>query len=241
MQAEGGKGVFVTTRWSVVLGTRAGESSRAAQALEQLCQTYWYPLYVFLRRNGQSPEDAQDLVQGFFAHLLGGNMLNRIAPEKGRFRSFLLASLKNFLCDQADKANALKRGGGVQTVSLDAATAEERFHLEPQDMLDPAKAYDRRWALMLLESALTRLSSENEGERRKRFDRLRDFMLGDPTDTTYAETGRTLGMSEGAVKVAVLRLRQRYRELVRDEIAETVATPEDVQDELQHIFSVLSA
>src|SRR6187401_253485 len=170
MQAEGGNGVFVTTRWSVVLGTRDGESSRAAQALEQLCQTYWYPLYVFLRRNGQSPEDAQDLFQGFFAHLLGSSMLNRVAPEKGRFRSFLLASLKNFLCDQADKANALKRGGGVQTVSFDAATAEERFHLEPQDVLDPAKAYDRRWALMLLESALTRLSSENDGERRKRFD-----------------------------------------------------------------------
>lgn len=224
-----------------MLAAGDSRSTLAAGALEELCRTYWYPLYAFLRRQGNSPENAQDLVQGFLAHLLRNERLAQVAPEKGRFRSFLLASLKNVARDQADKANALKRGGGEETVSFDAATAEERFALEPSDLNDPARVFERRWAMTLLERTLTRLEQENTaGPRRAKFEGLRSFLLGDPTDQTYAEIGRQLGLSEGAVKVAVLRLRQRYRELFRDEIANTVASEAEIEDELRHVFTVLA-
>jgi len=238
----GGPQDFATTRWSIVLATGGDRSSAAStKALEQLCRAYWFPLYVFLRRQGRSPEDAQDLTQSFLAHLLQHDRLQQVAPEKGRFRSFLLASLGNFICDQLDKANAQKRGGGAKPISWDALEIEERFALEPADLSDPAKAFERRWALTLVERAIERLAHENTGDARQRkFDRLRVFLIDAADGDNYAEVGRDLEMTEGAVKVAVLRLRQRFRVLFREEIAETVSDEAELEDEMRHIFAILN-
>jgi RNA polymerase sigma-70 factor (ECF subfamily) len=225
---------FVTTHWSVVV--RAG--GKSAAALEKLCQTYWYPLYAYVRRQGHSPEDAQDLTQEFFAKLIAKHYLGDVDRSKGKFRSFLLASLKHFLANEWDKAHAQKRGGGQTIVSLDAET---RYKLEPADNISADKIFERRWALTLLDEVLKRVREEYAADgKTKLFDQLKVTLTGERSTIPYAELGAQLGMSGGAVKVAVHRLRQRYRDALRDEIAETVAGPEEVEEELRQLFAALS-
>jgi RNA polymerase sigma factor (sigma-70 family) len=225
-----------------VLAAGQSSSTRSEEALATLCRTYWHPLYAFLRRQGNGPHDAEDLAQGFFLHLLEKGGLEKVRREKGRFRSFLLASLKNFLADSWEKSQAQKRGGGVRVISFEAANAEESYRAESSDPADPERLFDRRWAMTLLERVLQRLESEFvTAGRKERFDHLKVFLSGDPPDLTYSEAARPLGMTEGAVKVAVLRLRQRYRELLRSEVADTVATSEQADEELRDLFAVLSS
>jgi RNA polymerase sigma-70 factor (ECF subfamily) len=233
--------VFRTTHWSVVIaaGDRATASSDAA--LAQLCHTYWYPLYAFVRRKGHSPHDAQDLTQAFFARLLEKNYVAQADRERGRFRTYLLAALTHFLADEWDKARRLKRGGGQEIISFDAASAEERYRLEPVDQLDAAKLYERRWVTTLFDKVLARLEEEfHDLGKGKSFDQLKGSLLADETGLGYAELGAQLGMKEDAVKQAVHRMRRRYRELFREEIAQTVAGPGEVEEELKHLFAVLS-
>lgn len=232
---------FPPTLWSVVLAAGETSSPRSQEALATLCRTYWYPLYAFLRRQGNSPTDAEDLTQGFLIHLCQSNRLGSVGREKGKFRSFLLASLKNFLTDEARKASAQKRGGGQPMIALDSVSAEERYALEPPDVLDPEKMFERRWALTLLERTLARLEAEFESpDKRERFELLRDYLLGDPPPETYAEVGRRLGLGEGGVKSLVSRMRQRYRELFREEIAGTVAGDAEIDEETRHVFAILN-
>jgi|SRR6266404_2136381 len=231
---------FVTTHWSVVL-TAQGHSPAADAALEKLCRTYWWPLYGFVRRNGYKPEEAQDLTQGFFAMLLERHDLDVVRREKGRLRSYLLVSLKNFLVKAKRREMALKRGEGRALVPLDELVTRERAALEPADNLTADKIYERRWALTLLEQVLKRLESEYQGAGNTTlFEQLKE-LLSDEGRRSQAEIAHELGMTENAVKQAFHRLRKRYRELMRDEIAQTVAVPGDVEDELRHFISVLRA
>jgi RNA polymerase sigma-70 factor (ECF subfamily) len=232
---------FVTTHWSLVMAAGQRELPESAAALVTLCTTYWYPLYAFVRRQGYRPEDAQDLTQAFFAKLLEKNYVGDADRQRGKFRSFLLASLKHFLANEWDKARAQKRGGSRTFVALDAQTAETRYRLEPVDTMTADKIYERRWALTLLDEVLRRLREEYAAEGKgKLFDQLKVTLTGERSAIPYAGIGGQLGMSEGAVKVAVHRLRQRYREILRAEIAETVAGPGQVEEELRHLFAVLS-
>ncbi len=233
--------MFVTTRWSVVLTAGRSDTLHAQAALEKLCQTYWYPLYAYVRRRGHSPEDAQDLTQAFFARLLERNWVGRADQQKGRFRSFLLSAMNHFLSDEWDKARAQKRGGGLPSVPLQFDTAETRYGHEPADSVTPEQNFERRWALTLLDEVLRRLRAEYEQERRgELFAVLHPCLVGDRTAQPYAELAVKLGVSEGTVKAAVHRLRQRYRQLLRDEIAQTVAEPGEVDEELHHLFAVLA-
>jgi RNA polymerase sigma factor (sigma-70 family) len=230
---------FVTTHWSVVVAAGKTDSTRAQAALEALCRSYWYPLYAYVRRLGHKPHDAEDLVQAFFAQCLEKNYLRAADQGKGRFRSFLLIALKRFLANEWDKAHTQKRGGGEILISLDGLVPEERYALEPAQVQNPETLYERRWALILLEQVLAKL----EAEQRKTgnlqtFSELKGFLTGG-ANASYAEIGDRLGMSEGAVKVAVHRLRQRYRRLLEDEIANTVSSPEEVQEERRYLLSVL--
>jgi RNA polymerase sigma factor (sigma-70 family) len=231
---------FVTTHWSLVLAARHGNSTSARAALEKLCHTYWYPLYAFVRRSGQSPHDAEDSVQGFFAVCLEKNYLDAADKDKGRFRSFLLIALKRFLAKEHDKSQARKRGGGEKPIALDGLTAEQRYALEPAEQLSADKLFERRWALTLLEKVLSRLREEQVAGKLEAFEQLKEFLLAGGRGTPYAELAARLGVSEGAVKVAVHRLRQRYRELLEEEIANTVASPEEVEEERRYLLSVLS-
>ena len=235
-------GRFEATRWSIVIaaGGGAADSQRAHRALEHLCTAYWYPLYAFVRRQGHSPHDAQDLTQEFFARLLARNFLGDADPSKGRFRSFLLGALKHFLSDEWDRARAQKRGGGHQPISLDAESAETRYQLEPADESSAEKIYERRWALALLDEVLKRLRDEFTRDGKEHvFDELKSALTGGKIP--YAEIAARLGVKEGAVRTAIHRLRTRYRDIVRAEIAETVASPADVDAEMQHLFAALSA
>ena len=235
-------GVFATTHWSVVLNAGQAASPEAAVALEQLCLTYWYPLYAFVRRKGHGPHDAQDLTQAFFARLLEKNYVAQADRERGRFRTYLLAALSHFLADEWDKARRLKRGGDREIISFDAASAEERYRLEPVDQLDAAKLYERRWVTTLFDKVLARLEQEfRDSGKGGLFDQLKGSLLAEETGLSYAELGAQLGMKEDAVKQAVHRMRRRYRELFREEIAQTVAGPGEVEDELKYLFAVLSA
>ena len=241
MPAQSEAAVFATTQWSVVLAAQ-GRSPGADEALEKLCRTYWWPLYGFVRRNGYTPEEAQDLTQGFFALLLERRDLDVVRREKGRLRSYLLVSLKNFLAKARRRELTLRRGEGRALVSLDELLARERADLEPADTLSADRIYERRWALTLLEQVLTRLESEYRAAgNAKLFDCLREFLSDDQGRRSQAEVAAQLGMTENAVKQAFHRLRQRYRQLLRDEIAQTVAVPGDVEDELRHFISVLQA
>ena len=232
---------FVTTHWSVVLAARRGDSTGARAALDKLCQAYWYPLYAFTRRMGQSPPDAEDSIQSFFAVCLGKNYLEAAYEAKGRFRSFLLVALKRFLAKEWDKSRARKRGGGQTLIALDGLTAEKRYALEPVERLSPDKLYERRWAFTLLENVLSRLRDEHAtAGRMDAFEQLKESLTGAGRTTLYAELAERLGTSAGAVKVAVHRLRRRYRELLEEEIAHTVATPEEVAEERRYLLSVLS-
>jgi RNA polymerase sigma-70 factor (ECF subfamily) len=231
---------FVTTHWSVVLTARRSDSTRAQAALARLCQAYWYPLYAYVRRRGYAAHDAQDLTQEFFARLLEQNWLAQADRERGRFRTFLLAALSHFLANEWDKARAQKRGGAVQFVPLQIDSAETRYGQEPADPLTPEQCYERRWAIALLDEVLNRLRQEHVAAGTAELcDALKPCLVGDRQAQPYATLAAMLGMTEGAVKVAVHRLRQRYRQLLREEIANTVATPEGVNDEMHHLFTVL--
>jgi RNA polymerase sigma factor (sigma-70 family) len=230
---------FTTTHWSVVLAAQ-GRSPAADEALEKLCRTYWWPLYGFVRRSGYKPEEAQDLTQGFFALLLERRDLDAVRREKGRLRSYLLVSLKNFVAKARRRELALKRGEGRALVPLDELLARERADLELADNLTAEHIYERRWALTLLEHVLGHLEAEYaDAGNRKLFDCLKEFLSDEPGHPSQAQIAAELGMSENAVKQAFHRLRQRYRQLLREEIAETVAVPGDVEDELRHFISVL--
>ena len=219
----------------------AQERSPAAEAaLEKLCRTYWWPLYGFVRRHGSTPEEAQDLTQGFFAMLLERRDFDSVRREKGRLRSYLLVSLKNFLAKAHRREMAVKRGEGRSLVPLDELLARERADLEPADTLSADKIYERRWALTLLEQVLARLEDEYKvAGNAPLFEQLRELLADEPGRPSQADVATGLGMTENAVKQAFHRLRQRYRELLHEEIANTVAAPGDVEDELRHFISVL--
>lgn len=231
---------FATTQWTIVLRAGHSDTTRAQEALAQLCRTYWYPLYAYVRRRGYSPEDAEDLTQGFFARLLELNSLADVGREKGKFRSFLLASLNHFLSDEWDRARAQKRGHG-QIVALDTDTAETRFAHEPADPSTPEKHFERQWAMTLLETVVKRLQAEYDSAGKGAlFLALRFAIMGDKSDVPYTRLAADLGLSEEALRVSVHRLRQRYRQMLRDEIAQTVATPEEVDEEIRHLFQALT-
>jgi len=236
-----GPQAFVTTHWSVVLTAGRRDTARARDALARLCQTYWHPLYAYVRRVGHSPHDAQDLTQEFFARLLEKNFLAGADESRGRFRSFLLASLKHFLANEWHKAQAQKRGGGQIPLSIDFDAAETAVHFEPADTTTADKIYERRWALTLLDCVLRRLREEfvRDGKE-KLFEQLKPTLTEASRSVPYAEIARRLDTTEGAVKVAVHRLRQRYREVLRAEIADTVASPGEVEDELRNLFAALA-
>lgn len=233
--------VFATTHWSVVLTAGRQDTTRAQDALAKLCQTYWYPLYAYVRRRGYSAEDAQDLTQEFFARLLQRQSLASADPNRGRFRSFMLGVMNHFLADEWNKARAQKRGGGAKLLPLQFDTAETRYGHEPADKTTPEQNYERRWAMTLLEEVLRRLADEYKQEgRAELFAELNPCLVGERTDQPYAELAARLGVNEGTIKSAVHRLRQRYRQLLRDEIANTVAEPDEVDTELRHLFTILS-
>jgi RNA polymerase sigma-70 factor (ECF subfamily) len=232
---------FATTHWSVVLTAR-GESAAAQDALEQLCRTYWWPLYGFVRRQGYTAEDAQDLTQGFFAMLLERKDLETVRQEKGRLRSYLLASLKNFLAKDHRRATTIKRGAGRPLVPLDELLAREEADLEPADRLSADKLYERRWALTLLEQVFKRLEEEQRAAGNLAlFEELKQMLTGEPSQSSHEEAARKLGLTKAAVRQAAYRLRQRCRMFLREEIAHTVATPEEVEDELRHFIATLQA
>ena len=217
-----------------------GDSALAADALEQLCRTYWYPLYAFVRRQGHEAHDAEDLTQEFFARFLAKEYFGRADPALGQFRSFLLACLKNFLLEQGRQARRIKRGGGQTVISLDSRSAEERYGSEPMDPMTPEQVYERRWALTLLETVLVRLAEEQSVAGKERvFAQLKDYLWGEAHRTGYAEMAERLGMTEGAVKVTVHRLRRRLRDLLREEVAHTVATDAEIDEELQHLIRAI--
>jgi RNA polymerase sigma factor (sigma-70 family) len=233
---------FTPTHWSVVLAAAGrADSTHARDALEKLCRNYWLPIYVFVRRQGHRPHDAQDLTQEFFARLLEKNFLAGVQREKGRFRSFLLTSVKHFLANEWDKATAQKRGGGQVPISIDTTLGESSFCLEPADTLTAEKIYEQRWALALLEQVLRRLREEYTRDGKvKQFEQLKPTLTEASRSVPYAQIALRLGTSEGAVKVAVHRLRQRYRELLRAEIADTVANPGEIDDEIRNLFAALA-
>lgn len=232
-------GAFATTHWSLVLS--AGSNADGPNiALERLCQMYWSPLYNYVRRRGYSQADAQDLTQEFFSRLLARPWVGNADPNKGRFRSFLLGAMNHFLSDEWDKARAQKRGGGQPVLSLEFDIAESRYAHEPADHATPEQIFERRWALILMERVLNQLRKEYDDEGRSDlFKLLTPCLLGSRTEQPYAELARKLEVSEGTVKSAVHRLRVRYRHLLREEIASTVASPDEVEDELRHMFMVL--
>ena len=204
------------------------------RALEELCRAYWYPLYAYVRRHGHSKEDAEDLTQGFFATFLKRNYLEGLSSERGRFRAFLLAALKHYLANEYDRASRQKRGGGVAPISLDWHDADARYQIDPPDQLSPDKLYDRAWATTLLEQVITRLRTECAAEGNAAvFEQLKPFLTVDKGDISYVEAAARAGLNEGAARVAVHRLRKRYRELLRAEIAQTLSDSADLEEELR--------
>jgi RNA polymerase sigma factor (sigma-70 family) len=238
--ARPGRRTFATTRWSVVLAAGHASTGDSREALARLCESYWYPLYAYVRRWGYDADQAQDLTQEFFARLLEKHYLRAADPARGRFRSFLLASLKHFLSNERDRVGAAKRGGRATVVPLEFETAEGRYSREPVDAETPESIYERRWALILLERTLGRLRREFEAAGRNvLFARLEGHLTGDQQTVPYAELCAELGMSEGAIKVAVHRLRRRFGALLREEISETVSDPAEVDDEIRDLFRAL--
>jgi len=237
-----GDAQFTTTHWSVVLDAGQSDPPSAAAALEKLCRTYWYPLYAYVRRRGYSPEDAQDLTQDFFAQLLRKNYPGQADQAKGKFRSFLLLRLNHFLADEFDRASTQKRGGGQVLISLDEESGEERYRLEPADELSPERLFERRWAQTILEQALARLREEFVAQGKAGvYEVLKAFEPGGQNTLSYAEAAARLKASESAIKSMVHRMRRRHRELVREEIAQTVSTAAEVDEELRHLMAVLSS
>jgi RNA polymerase sigma factor (sigma-70 family) len=233
--------LFLTTRWSIVLGARDKATSSGTQALESLCQTYWYPLYVFVRRQGHAAHDAQDLTQAFFARLLEKDYLQSVEREKGRFRTFLIVAMKRFLLNEWDKLRTQKRGGNFIHLSLDVELAESRYLGESSGTLPADQIYERRWALTLLDQAMTRLRLDYTSSGREReFEHLKTSLTAERGEVSYREIAGTLQMTEGAARVALHRLRKRFREIFREEIASTVSTSDEVDDEVRYVVGILS-
>ncbi len=232
---------FETTQWSVVLAVGGGDSSASRRALATLCETYWYPLYAYVRRRGHSPEDAQDLTQSFFASLLERRDFEDLSPERGRFRAFLLASLQHFLANDAAHRRAQKRGGGQPLRSLSLEDAEGRYQFEPAGPLTPESIFDCRWALTVIERVLDELRGDaREVGKSDEFERLKASLLGQAPAGGYAAIAKGLGTTEGAVKVAVHRLRRRFHETLRRHIAETVLSEQDVDEEIRYLIRAVS-
>lgn len=228
-----------TTQWSQVLVARDGSDTEARRALEALCGFYWEPLYGFVRRQGSNADEAADLTQAFFAEILSKDFLASVDPQKGRLRSFLLSSLEHFLSHQRERAGAQKRGGGISTVSLDVERAEERYGLQSTEMT-PEEAFEYRWAVTMLNRALARLEQDSSGtDAVKQFAALKRYLTSLELQVPYREVAEELGISEGAVKTAVYRLRQRCGQYLRAEVADTVANEAEVDDELRHLLSTL--
>ena len=233
--------VFATTHWSVVLAAGQSADAQASEALEQLCRTYWYPLYAYVRRRGYSPEDAQDLTQEFFALFLRKECFRLADRARGRFRTFLLHALEHFLINEWKRAQCAKRGGGTTPRSLDVAAAEQRYTNEPAVTLTPERAYEKQWAATLLEQVLSKLKQEYaEAGNRRVFAELADLLWGKDGSASFAEIGARLDLTEGAARGAMHRLRTRYRERLRHEVAQTVAEPGEVDEELRYLISVVS-
>ena len=240
MHTPTGPSQFPTTRWTLVVAAGDPQRKEARSALVSLCENYWYPLYAYLRRRGSPSHQAQDLTQEFFIRVLEGRYLDRADPEKGRFRSFILTSLKFFVADEEDRHRAYKRGGGM-VVPLEFSSGEERYQREPAHDETPERIFERRWALSLIDRVIEKLREEfvHHGHL-EHFERLKVFLLGQ-SDAPYAELAREMNTSEGALKVAIHRLRKRYRELFREEIADTVADPAQVESELRFLATVLTS
>jgi len=239
-RAAPGDGRFATTHWSVVLSASRPESAHYHQALESLCKTYWFPLYAYLRRHGYDTHQAEDHTQAFLAGLLEKHGLRLAEPKRGKFRSFLLAALKHFLANERARAGAQKRGGGLKALSLDCENAEAQYALEPRDELSPEKLFERSWAMTVLDRAMTRLRAEaSDAKKQDQFDCLKAYLTASE-NAAYRQTAAKLGLTEGAVRVAVHRLRRRYRELLRDEIAQTVESEDQIDEEIRHLFDALA-
>ena len=231
---------FATTSWSQVMAARDGSTSESRQALEALCQAYWYPVYAFVRHQGHDAEESRDLTQGYFTRLIEKGYLEDYDPTLGRFRVFLKTSVKNFLSKEGEKSRAVKRGGRVEFVTLDA-DVEGRYRQEPADRLTPEQIYERRWALTVLERVIGKLRQElSAKDRGEEFEQLKGFLTGEEPRLQYGKVAAGLKMSEGAVRTAVHRLRRRFGGLLRQEISETVARPEEVADEVRHLLGAIA-
>lgn len=233
--------IFATTHWTAVLAAGRRHEPQADRALEQLCQTYWFPLYAYVRRRGHEKADAEDLVQAFFASFLAKNYLEGLSAERGKFRAFLLASLKHFLANEWDKSQRQKRGGGITHLSLDWQTADTKFQVAATNEPSPDQAFDREWALALLSKVIERMQAECEADgKASLFEQLKVFLAAGKGETAQSEVAKALGMEEGAVRVAVHRLRKRYRQLLRDEIANTLSDPAMVDEEMRALFGAFT-
>lgn len=233
--------MFATTHWTVVLAAGQRHTPQADGALEELCRTYWFPLYAYVRRRGHAKADAEDLVQAFFARFLEKNYLNGLSAERGRFRAFLLASLKHFLINEWKKSQRIKRGGGEKNLSLDWQTADTKFQVAATNEPSPDKAFDREWALALLAKVIERLQAECAADgKAKLFEQLKIFLMAGGSDSAQAAVAKSLGMEEGAVRVAIHRLRKRYRGLLRDEIANTLSDAAMVDEEMRALFGAFA-
>jgi RNA polymerase sigma factor (sigma-70 family) len=236
-----GAAAFTTTHWTTVLEAQ-GDSPAAQQALEELCRMYWRPVYSFLRRQGIGAAEAEDITQGFFAQLLERRSFDAVRKEKGRLRSFLLAALKYFLADEQRRTMAIKRGKGQRLIPLEELHADERTDMEPSDPMTAEMIYERRWALTVLERVMSRLKNEYRAAGNAAlFDSLKQLLPDEPGAPSQAEIAARLGMTENAIRQAFYRFRQRYQSLLREEIAHTVATPGDIEDELRHLIAVVEA
>jgi RNA polymerase sigma factor (sigma-70 family) len=231
---------FTATRWTLVAGARTTDSLRAQEALEAMCRSYWFPLYAYVRRKGYSQHDAQDLTQGFFERLLARDFLDKVSREKGKFRSFLLASMNNYLNDEYARRQRLKRGGGQRVISLDQSSAEERYQLEPQDHLTPEHLFEKQWILTMLETVLQQLRDDYVGQGKgDLFDKLKVLLTAGKGVVPFSQLAEELAMTEPATRMAASRLRRRYSDLLRQEIANTVSRPEEIDEELDHMFKAL--
>ena len=234
-------GRFATTRWSLVLAAGQQTNARSAEALARLCEMYWYPVYAFIRRQGYRADEGADLTQEFFTRVLEKHYFHDADPARGRFRAFLGASIRHFLSNERDRAQALKRGGHQPPISLDVETADGTYRLDPRDDLTPEKLFDRRWALILLERVLARLRDEHlSAEKGELFDHLKGFLTGDSAGIPYGDVAKALGMTDGAVKVAVHRLRRQFRDTLMHEIAETVSDPAEIDAEIEYLLKAVS-
>ena len=237
LQAEAFAGDFHTTRWTVVVAAGQRHTPESDAALEELCRTYWFPLYAYVRRRGHTKEDAEDLTQAFFARFLGRNYLDRLSAERGRFRAFLLAALKHFLANEWDKSQRQKRGGDATHLSLDWQNADLQFQAAVAPEPSPDEGFDREWAVALLAKVIERLGAECAAAGRARqFEELKVFLTAEKGAVPYTPAANALGIDEGAVRVAVHRLRKRYRELLRDEIAQTLSDPSQVDEEMRALL-----